>query len=291
MTASLLQGSVVANDLLSSLALNIDEHVKKGDRPPHLEVILVGDDKPSLIYVGHKNRACQKVGMTANTLQLKENISETALIEHIDRLNKNKQVDGILVQLPLPPHISAQNIIDRIAVDKDVDGFHPFNVGRLALRHPCLRPCTPYGIMKLLDYYKIPLIGLNVTIVGVSNIVGRPLLLEFLLAKATPTACHRYTRDLKQHIEHADIVVSATGVQDIIKPEWFKSSAVVIDVGIHRIPDGSIRGDIDFDKVKEKVAYLTPVPGGVGPMTVATLLENTYESYLSRIRAPQKRED
>lgn len=288
MTATLLQGSIVAKNMLSSLQNNISQHVKKGDRSPHLEVIIVGCDKPSLIYVGHKKRACQKIGITANTQQLDETITEKDLIALITQLNLDDKVDGILVQLPLPNHISAQTIIDSIVIDKDVDGFHPFNVGRLALRHPSLRPCTPYGIMKLFDHYQIPLIGKNVTIVGVSNIVGRPLLLEFLLAKATPTACHRYTHDLKAHVQRADIVVSATGVQDLIDPDWFKPSAIVVDVGIHRLPDGQIRGDIDFEKAKDKVAYITPVPGGVGPMTVATLLENTYESYLSRLNGEKK---
>jgi methylenetetrahydrofolate dehydrogenase (NADP+)/methenyltetrahydrofolate cyclohydrolase len=279
MTASLLKGSPVSKLIFESLSKNIEQNIAKGMRPPHLEVILVGDDKPSLIYVGHKSRACNKIGMTANTSQLDDAISENELISHIEALNQNDKVDGILVQLPLPLHISTQTIIDTISIHKDVDGFHPFNLGRLALRHPCLRPCTPHGIITLLNYYKIPLRGKNVTVVGVSNIVGRPLVLEFLLQRATPTACHRYTKNLKEHIVNADIVVSATGVKDIINPDWFKSDAVVIDVGIHRMPDGSIRGDIDFQKVKDKVGFITPVPGGVGPMTVATLLTNTYEAY------------
>lgn len=279
MTATLLKGAPVSNAIFATLTEKITKNLQSGQRPPHLSVILVGEDKASLVYIGHKRRACKKIGISAKTHQLDADVSESELLTLIHTLNADANVDGILVQLPLPDHISSQTVIDAINVNKDVDGFHPFNVGRLALRHPHLRPCTPYGIMQLLTHYEIPVRGQNVTIVGVSNIVGRPMFLEFLLARATPTACHRFTTDLKQCIQNADIVVSATGVHNVIDPDWFKPTAVVIDVGMHRLDDGRLCGDMDFDKLKDKVAFLTPVPGGVGPMTVATLLQNTYFAY------------
>ncbi len=279
MTAILLKGQRLCNQIILELNEQITSDVSSGLRPPHLEAILVGDDKASAIYVNNKHKACKKAGITTNTLRLDSKLSEQQLIEHILSLNSNPLVDGILVQLPLPSYISSQSIIETISINKDVDGFHPYNVGRLSVRKPHLRPCTPYGIMMLLAEYKIEPRGKDVTIVGVSNIVGRPLGLEMLLAGASVTACHSQTQSLKKHIEQAEIVVSATGVLDIINPDWIRKDAIVIDVGIHRLDNRQLRGDLDFEALKEKVAYITPVPGGVGPMTVAALLKNTYQAY------------
>ena len=278
MTAKILDGKQLSQIIIADLKAKVESDKNLGLRPPHLEVLLVGEDKPSEIYVKNKAKACQLAGFSAKTQKLPSSVTEAALIELIQELNNDYTVDGILVQLPLPDHIPTQTIIETISVDKDVDGFHPYNVGRLSVRKPHLRPCTPYGVMLLLEHYDINPRGMDVTIVGVSNIVGRPLVLEMLLAGATVTACHRHTQDLQKHVQNADMVVSATGVMDLLKPNWFKPNAVVIDIGIHRLESGKIRGDIDFGSVKEKVNCLTPVPGGVGPMTVASLLSNTYQA-------------
>lgn len=276
MPATLLEGKTLSKSIISSLSHQIEKDALRGLRPPHLEVILVGEDKASEVYVKNKRQACQRAGISAITRTLPEDVSEKDLVSLIHSLNASSDVDGILVQLPLPKHITTQHIIETLSVDKDVDGFHPYNVGRLSVRKPHLRPCTPFGVMRLLSHYNINPRGMDVTIVGVSNIVGRPLVLEMLLAGASVTACHRHTRHLRKHIEQADLVASATGVMDIIDPNWFREDAIAIDIGIHRLNDGTLRGDIDFEQAKNKVAYITPVPGGVGPMTVATLLSNTY---------------
>ncbi len=276
MNTKVLNGQIVRDKLFEQLKASVATMKEK----PHLSVILVGEDRASQIYVNHKKKACALCGITTTTHALPKNTTEEALLSLIDTLNNDKYIHGILVQLPLPQHISTDKIISAIAINKDVDGFHPYNIGRLAQRMPSLRPCTPYGIIKLLDYYDIPLVGKNVTVVGVSNIVGRPLVLELLLAKATPTACHRFTKNLAQHINNADIVVSATGVRNVIDPEWISPDAIVIDVGIHRLPSGEITGDLDHSALDGNVYAMTPVPGGVGTMNVTVLLENTVNAFL-----------
>lgn len=279
MSATLLKAQPLKEKMMLDLKQQVESIKTNFNQTPHLSVIIVGDDKASHIYVKHKQKSCHEVGISTSSHILPSETSEEILLELICQLNTDDTVHGILVQLPLPAHISSQKVIDTISPLKDVDGFHPFNVGHLALRSPLLRPCTPYGIIKLLKYYDIPLLGQDVTIVGVSNIVGRPLSLEFLLAKATPTTCHRFTKDLESHVRRANIVVSATGVRDVIKPEWVNENAIVIDVGIHRLDNGKLCGDLDFDALKDKVSHMTPVPGGVGPMTVAVLLENTLKAF------------
>lgn len=280
----LLKGKPVRERVFAELEETIKQTTSAGHRKPELVVILVGNDKASEIYVNNKRKACDSIGIKTTSHALPEETSETDLLALIDTLNVSTTVDGILVQLPLPAHISSEKVIERIAIHKDVDGFHPYNVGRLALRHPGLRPCTPYGIIRMLKHYHIDPTGKDVTIVGVSNIVGRPLMLEFLLARATPTACHRFTKDLKKHVARADILVSATGVRGIIDPSWINPQAVVIDVGIHRLDDGRITGDLDFEAISPNVKAITPVPGGVGPMTITVLLENTVNSYVKQVQ-------
>lgn len=279
MTAALINGNQLAISIIDDLKLWVQEEIASAHRIPGLAVILLGDDAPSTIYVNRKRQVCQDIGFHSFAYDLPETTREDALIYLIETLNHREDVDGILVQLPLPTHVNAENIIESIHPNKDVDGFHPYNLGRLAQGHPRLRPCTPYGIIQLLAYYKISLPGKNVVIVGASNIVGRPMALEFLLAKATVTICHQDTLNLEAHIRHADIVVVAVGVYEAVKTEWFQQGQIVIDVGIHRKADGIIHGDLNLEEVRKKVAFMTPVPGGVGPMTLATLLQNTKQAY------------
>ena len=276
MTASLLDGKKIASQIKEDLRSSVSALTSLGQRPPGLAVILVGNDPASDIYVSNKRKACLEVGFKSDAHDLPETTSEQELLELINDLNNSPQVDGILVQLPLPAHIDANKVIECIDPKKDVDGFHPYNVGRLALRNPLLRPCTPYGIIKLLNSYNIPLRGKHAVVIGSSNIVGRPMALEFLLAASTVTICHRFTEDLERYVRIADLIVVATGVKDVINVEWLNSEQVVIDVGMHRLANGKLRGDIDFERAKDRVAKITPVPGGVGPMTIATLLENTF---------------
>ncbi len=275
MTAQIIDGKMVAELKRQTLALHVKQRIDKGHRPPGLAVIIVGDDPASHIYVRNKRKACAEVGLLSQSIDLAENTSQQDLLAIIDKLNHDKTIDGILVQLPLPAHINEQLIIEHITPDKDVDGFHPYNIGRLAQRNPLLRPCTPLGIINLLNYYQLAIKGMKATVVGASNIVGRPMALEFLLEAATVTVCHRFTKNLAEHIATADILVSAIGKTGIINSEWIKPGAIVIDVGINRHKDGHLTGDIDFDTAINKASWITPVPGGVGPMTIATLLENT----------------
>ncbi|STX29061.1 methenyltetrahydrofolate cyclohydrolase [Legionella beliardensis] len=278
MTATLLNGKQLASQLRAAVAQEILAMKNQNIRPPSLAVILVGDDPASEIYVTNKRRACEEAGITSVAFNLPEHTSEKKLLELIKELNDNPNIDGILVQFPLPSAINSDHIIECIKPAKDVDGFHPYNVGRLAQRIPLLRPCTPLGIIQLLNFYNIPLRGKNTVVVGSSNIVGRPMALEFLLAGATVTVCHRFTKDLEPHVRLADIIVVATGVYDLIHYDWLNQSQVVIDVGIHRLENGKLRGDVDFDKISQQVGWITPVPGGVGPMTIATLLQNTLQA-------------
>ena len=274
MSAKIIDGKQIAKDLLENIRLEIIERANHGQRNPCLAVILVGDDPASEVYVKNKKIACEKVGIKSLSYDVESNISQAELLAIVNKLNADKDVDGILVQSPLPDHINEEEIIHAIHPNKDVDGFHPMNIGLLALRQPRLRSCTPYGVIKMLKATGIELKGLDATIVGVSNNVGRPMALELLLEACTITSCHSKTKDLEQKVRQADLVVVAAGRQNLVKGEWIKKDAIVIDIGINRI-DGKLVGDVEFDSASKNAGYITPVPGGVGPMTVATLMENT----------------
>lgn len=276
----LLDGKSLAKTKVSELNSAISKHSLLKKHPPHLVALLVGDNAASEVYVDNKVKACKRAAIQSTVLRHDSNLSEQELLAIIDELNNDANVDGILIQLPLPTHISTPKIIEAVAPEKDVDGFHPYNVGCLATRQPRLRPCTPYGIIQLLLAYEIELSGLNATVLGASNIVGRPMVLELLLAGATVTCCHSQTQALETHIENADLLISATGKPDLFDINLIKPNAIVVDVGIHRQENGKLRGDLDFNGLYGKVSHLTPVPGGVGPMTVATLLQNTYVAAL-----------
>ncbi|MFP1831007.1 bifunctional methylenetetrahydrofolate dehydrogenase/methenyltetrahydrofolate cyclohydrolase FolD [Lonsdalea quercina] len=278
MVAKLIDGKTIAQQVKSDVAARVQERLAAGKRAPGLAVILVGDDPASQIYVGSKRRVCEEVGFVSRSYDLPSTTSEGELLGLIDRLNADETIDGILVQLPLPQGIDNTSVIERIAPDKDVDGFHPYNVGRLCQRAPLLRSCTPHGIITLLEQYKIDMFGLNAVVIGASNIVGRPMSLELLLAGCTTTVTHRFTKNLRQHVENADLLVVAVGKPGFIPGDWIKPGAVVIDVGINRLEDGKVVGDIDFAGASERASFITPVPGGVGPMTVATLIQNTLQA-------------
>ena len=275
MSAQLINGKAVAESMLLELKARVDQRLAAGKRAPALVVIMLGADPASTIYVRNKRVACEKVGIRSLAYDLPADTSEADLLALIRQLNDDSEIDGILVQSPLPPHISEKKIIETISASKDVDGFHPYNIGRLAVREPTLRSCTPFGVIKLLKSANIQLMGLDAVVIGVSNHVGRPMALELLLAGCTVTCCHRHTKNLRENIERADLVVAAAGKPGLINGEWIKPGAVVIDIGINRLPDGKICGDVDFNIAKERASWITPVPGGVGPMTVATLMENT----------------
>jgi methylenetetrahydrofolate dehydrogenase (NADP+)/methenyltetrahydrofolate cyclohydrolase len=280
MTAQILDGKLISQKLIATIGEKISKRIEKGHPPPGLAVVLVGDNPASEIYVRNKVKACKKSGINSVSFKLPRTVSEKELFQLIDELNEDEMIHGILVQLPLPQHINESEVTNRIDPNKDVDGFHAENVGRLALRQPGLRPCTPRGVMTLLHAYDIIPKSQHVVIVGASNIVGRPLMLEMLYAGATVTVCHRFTQDLEKHVRCADILCVAIGKPGIVKSEWVASGCIVIDVAINRKENGKLCGDVDFDAVKEKVSWITPVPGGVGPMTVATLMQNTYEASL-----------
>lgn len=282
MTAIILDGKRVALQQKLALKAQISRDVAEGKRPPALAVILVGNDPASFLYVNNKRKACVDTGIQSFAHYLSDSVTQSELLSLIDVLNHDALVDGILVQLPLPKHIDPYVVIDAISPTKDVDGFHPYNFGRLAQGNPSLRPCTPYGVVQLLDAYQLSVKGLQATVIGASNIVGRPMALELLLAGATVSICHRLTQDLRAYVVDADIVVSATGVRDVIQTEWLHANQIVIDIGMHRLDDQRLCGDIDFEKAKNRVGWITPVPGGVGPMTVSTLLKNTHQVWLSR---------
>ncbi len=276
MTAKILDGKNLAQLMRSQLAEKIAHYTQFSGRVPGLAVILVGDNAASRIYVKNKLKACAEVGIHSRNYELPTTTTQTELLALLDQLNHDAEVDGILIQLPLPPHMDDKFILDKIHPKKDVDGFHPYNLGRLAARRPFLRPSTPHGIMLLLNYYHIPLKGKHIVIVGASNIVGRPMALEALIAGATITVTHRFTENLDQHVSMADILVVAIGKPGIIKSAWLKQGVIIIDVGINRLTNGHLCGDIDFSSAKKIASWITPVPGGVGPMTVYGLLENTY---------------
>ena len=274
MSAKILDGKVVSQQLREQIKATVEHRGKQGLRPPGLAVIQVGEDPASKVYVSNKRKACDEVGFHSLAYDLPESTTREELLQLIDTLNKDPQIDGILIQLPLPEHIPDEEIIERIRHDKDVDGFHPYNIGRLAIRQPVLRSCTPKGVMTLLRHTGIDTKGMHAVIVGASNHVGRPMGLELLLAGATVTTCHRFTRDLEQQVKGADILIAAVGKPGIVKGDWIKAGAIVIDIGINRVGNKLV-GDVEFDIACEKASWVTPVPGGVGPMTVATLLENT----------------
>ncbi len=275
MTAQIIDGKAIAEALLNSIKSRIQTRLQSGKRAPGLAVILVGADSASAIYVRNKRLACEKVGIISTAYDIPASTSESELLALIEQLNQDESVDGILVQSPLPAHIEEEKVIECISPAKDVDGFHPYNIGRLAVRQPTLRSCTPFGVIKMLQAMHIDLMGLDAVVVGVSNHVGRPMALELLLAGCTVTSCHRHTKDLAKVVSQADLVVAAVGKPGLIKGEWIKSGAVVVDIGINRLADGSLAGDVEFSVAKARASYITPVPGGVGPMTVATLMENT----------------
>lgn len=276
MTAKLIDGKAIAEGVKLSVKARIDARRANKQRLPGLAVVLVGNDHASEIYVRNKRASCEQAGIISHHHDLPAETSEADLLALIDKLNDDTGIDGILVQFPLPSHIDADKVTERIRPDKDVDGFHPYNIGRLALRRPALRSCTPRGVITLLEHTGEPFYGRQAVVVGASNIVGRPMSLELLLAGCTVTTCHRFTRDLAAHTGTADILVVAVGKPGVVDGSWVKPGATVIDVGINRLADGSLAGDIgDFEAARERAAWITPVPGGVGPMTVATLLENT----------------
>lgn len=275
MTAKIIDGKTIAKSLIDDVTQKVSQRIASGQRQPGLAVILVGNDPASEIYVNKKQRSCESAGIISNLIRLPAETTQKDLIEEIYQLNSQESIDGILVQLPLPKHIDEAAIIEAIDPTKDVDGFHPFNVGRLTQRQPLLRPCTPYGIMHLLRKINVDFHGLEAVIVGASNIVGRPMALELLLAGATVHLCHRFTKNLEQHVARADLLVAAVGKPNLVKGDWIKPGAIVIDVGINRLDSGNITGDVEYTIAKERATWITPVPGGVGPMTVAMLLQNT----------------
>ncbi|AUH00044.1 bifunctional methylenetetrahydrofolate dehydrogenase/methenyltetrahydrofolate cyclohydrolase FolD [Prodigiosinella confusarubida] len=278
MVATIIDGKTIAQQVKDEVAVQVKQRLAEGKRAPGLAVVLVGENPASQIYVASKRKVCEEVGFVSRSYDLPATTTEPELLGLIDQLNADKTIDGILVQLPLPAGIDNTKVIERIAPDKDVDGFHPYNVGRLCQRAPLLRPCTPRGIVTMLERYNIDTFGLNAVVVGASNIVGRPMSMELLLAGCTTTVTHRFTKDLRHHIEHADLLVVAVGKPGFIPGDWIKPGAIVVDVGINRLENGKVVGDVDFEQAQSRASYITPVPGGVGPMTVATLIQNTLQA-------------
>ena len=278
MTAQLIDGKKISQQILQDIAERVQQRINNQLRRPCLAVVLVGEDPASAVYVRNKKRACETTGFESRSYELPAQTSEEELLALIDEMNADRDIDGILIQLPLPKHINSQLVLERIVPHKDVDGFHPYNIGRLVVKMPLMRPCTPKGVMTLLDAYGIDVIGKKAVIVGASNIVGRPQALELLLARATVTICHSATQNLAEEVAAADIVVVGVGKPNFVKGEWIKPGAVVIDVGINRLENGQLCGDVEFAVACERAAMITPVPGGVGPMTIATLMENTLQA-------------
>jgi methylenetetrahydrofolate dehydrogenase (NADP+)/methenyltetrahydrofolate cyclohydrolase len=278
MTAQILDGKAAAAELREEIKQRVAQRTAKGLRRPGLAVVLVGGDPASQVYVQSKRKACDKAGLHSELHVLPADLPQRELLRLIGELNHRDEIDGILVQLPLPKHIDTEAVIEHILPSKDVDGFHPYNVGRLALRLPLLRSCTPKGVMTLLERAAIKLEGLDAVIVGQSNIVGRPMALELLAARCTITVCHSRTKDLPDKMRHADLLVAAMGKPRFVRGDWVKEGAVVVDVGINRLADGTLCGDVDFEAARARASWITPVPGGVGPMTVATLLQNTLQA-------------
>ena len=275
MTAQLIDGKAIAASIREEIKAKVAIRRAQGLKVPGLAVILVGTDPASEVYVSHKRKDCEEVGFISDSYDLPAETKQEELVALIDQLNENNAIDGVLLQLPLPNHLDALPLLERIRPDKDVDGFHPFNIGRLAQRNPLLRPCTPMGIIKLLATINEDLYGLNAVVVGASNIVGRPMALELLLAGCTTTVTHRFTKNLEFHVRNADLVIVGVGKPGLVKGEWIKPGAIVIDVGINRTSEGKLVGDVEFEEAAKRAKWITPVPGGVGPMTRACLLENT----------------
>ncbi|RMH61590.1 MAG: bifunctional methylenetetrahydrofolate dehydrogenase/methenyltetrahydrofolate cyclohydrolase FolD [Zetaproteobacteria bacterium] len=283
MNARILDGKALADRLRGEMTSEIEALRARHGRAPGLAVIIVGDDPASHVYVRNKKLACEKVGIRSFTHALPADTSQQHLLGLIGELNQDPRVDGILVQLPVPTHIRPDAVIEAIDPAKDVDGFHPYNLGRLAARQPALRSCTPAGCMKLIEETGVNLHGKECVVVGASNIVGRPMALELLLAGATVTVCHRFTQDLAKHVARAEILVAAAGKRGLIRGEWIRPGAIVIDVGIHRLEDGRLTGDVEFATAAERAAWITPVPGGVGPMTITMLLANTIQAFRTHL--------
>jgi len=282
-TANIIDGKAVAASVHARVQAAVATRIAAGNRPPALATVLVGADPASEVYVRNKRLTCEKVGIRSAPNHLDATTSEAELLAIVDRLNDDDGIDGILVQLPLPKHINADKVIERIRPDKDVDGFHPYNFGRLAQKTPTLRPCTPWGCVELLKSTGVPLAGKRALVVGQSNIVGRPMALELLLLGCTVTIAHSRTRDLAEEVGRAEILVVGVGQPDMVKGAWVREGAIVIDVGINRLADGKLCGDVEFEAARQRAAFITPVPGGVGPMTVAMLMENTLTA--ARLRA------
>lgn len=278
MNAKIIDGKQIAQDIRDSISSKVQQRVANGQRVPGLAVVLVGEDPASEVYVRNKKADCEKAGFKSFSYDMPASTSQDELLKLVDDLNSNPEVDGILVQLPLPAHLDSDLILERIQPNKDVDGFHPYNLGRLAQRLPVLRPCTPKGIVTLLESTGVDMHGLKATIVGASNIVGRPMALELLLAGCTVTVTHRFTKNLEKEVSEADVLVVAVGKPGLVKGEWVKEGAIVIDVGINRQEDGKLVGDVEYDAAAARASWITPVPGGVGPMTRAALLENTLQA-------------
>ncbi len=283
-TGQLIDGKAIAREVRAEVRTAVEALVTAGHRRPGLAVIMVGDNPASAVYVRNKRASCEECGILSRAIDLPHSTSEIELLARIDQLNADDTVDGILVQLPLPEHIRQTEVVERIDPRKDVDGFHPYNIGRLAERNPLIRPCTPYGVIRMLEHIGVSVKGQHCVIVGASNIVGRPMSLELLLMGATTTVTHRFTEDLAAHVREADILIAAAGKPGLVKGEWIKPGAVVVDVGINRLDDGRLCGDVEFETAAQRAAWITPVPGGVGPMTVAMLMKNTLEASLRRQR-------
>jgi methylenetetrahydrofolate dehydrogenase (NADP+)/methenyltetrahydrofolate cyclohydrolase len=289
MSAKILDGKAIAKAARTRLKADVEQRLAAGGRPPGLAVILVGNDPASEIYVRAKRRDCEEVGFHSNVQHLSANITQADLEERVEALNEDSTIDGILVQSPLPAHIDENRIIDLIDPLKDVDGFHPYNIGRLALRRPSIRSCTPMGIMQLLEHTGVPIRGLDATVIGASNHVGRPMGLELLLAGCTVTTAHKFSRDTQAYARQADILVSAVGRPGLVPGSWIKPGAIVIDVGMTRDEHGKLHGDVVFEEAEAVASWITPVPGGVGPMTRVAMLQNTFAAAEHALDIPDRR--
>ncbi|WP_196137389.1 bifunctional methylenetetrahydrofolate dehydrogenase/methenyltetrahydrofolate cyclohydrolase FolD [Aliikangiella sp. G2MR2-5] len=275
MTAKLINGNEIAARLRADIKQKVQARIDQGKAPPGLAVVLVGEDPASSVYVNKKVNACEEVLFNSRKIELPASVTQDELLQKVDELNGDNSINGILVQLPLPSHLDSSEILEKINPDKDVDCFHPYNIGRLVQRIPQIRPCTPYGVMLMLESIEVDVKGMDCVVVGASNIVGRPMAMELLLKGATVTVCHKFTKDLESQVRRADLVVVGVGIPGLVKGEWIKPNAIVIDVGINRLENGKLTGDVEFDIASQNAAWITPVPGGVGPMTVATLMHNT----------------
>jgi methylenetetrahydrofolate dehydrogenase (NADP+)/methenyltetrahydrofolate cyclohydrolase len=282
MSARLIDGKAIAASVREEIRREVEALKAAGRRVPGLGVILVGTDPASSIYVRHKREACVAAGMHSVVREMPATSTQDEVLAAVEAMNRDDAIDGILVQQPTPKQVSGKAVIDAIAVAKDVDGFNPFNLGLLAQRTPHLRPCTPYGVIRMLEHVGIDPKGMDAVVLGQSNIVGRPMALELLIKSATVTICHSQTKDLIGHVRRADLVVAGIGKPEFVKGDWIKPGAVVIDVGINRLPSGKVVGDVEFASAAERASWITPVPGGVGPMTIAMLLQNTLEAYRLR---------